>query len=73
MHRVAVVVVRLQQDRADRLHRAEVDLFEVVEAIRMRPTHSNIRQPGVGVGGYCLTKDSLLADWDHSEPRRRQA
>jgi UDP-N-acetyl-D-glucosamine dehydrogenase len=38
-----------------------VDLFEVIKAIRMRPTHSNIRQPGFGVGGYCLTKDPLLA------------
>ena len=38
-----------------------IDLFEVIEAIRMRPTHSNIRQPGFGVGGYCLTKDPLLA------------
>src|SRR5262249_33681306 len=37
-----------------------VDLFEVVEAIRKRPTHNNIRQPGFGVGGYCLTKDPLL-------------
>lgn len=37
-----------------------VNLFEVVNAIRMRPTHSNIRQPGLGVGGYCLTKDPLL-------------
>lgn len=35
----------------------DVDIFEVVDAIRMRPTHSNIRQPGFGVGGYCLTKD----------------
>lgn len=40
---------------------AGIDLFEVVDAIRMRPTHSNIRQPGFGVGGYCLTKDPLLA------------
>jgi nucleotide sugar dehydrogenase len=39
-----------------------VDLFEVIEAIRMRPTHSNLRQPGFGVGGYCLTKDPLLAE-----------
>ncbi|MFP8878267.1 MAG: nucleotide sugar dehydrogenase, partial [Myxococcota bacterium] len=39
----------------------EVDLFEVVDAIRVRPTHSNIRQPGFGVGGYCLTKDPLFA------------
>ena len=30
-----------------------IDLFEVIDAIRMRPTHSNIRQPGFGVGGYC--------------------
>ena len=34
-----------------------IDLFEVVDAIRLRPTHSNIRFPGLGVGGYCLTKD----------------
>ncbi len=38
-----------------------VDLFEVLYAIRQRPTHSNIRQPGFGVGGYCLTKDPLFA------------
>jgi UDP-N-acetyl-D-glucosamine dehydrogenase len=38
-----------------------VDLFEVIETIRRRPTHSNMRQPGFGVGGYCLTKDPLLA------------
>ena len=37
-----------------------VDLFEVVEAIRRRPTHSNMRVPGFGVGGYCLTKDPLF-------------
>jgi UDP-N-acetyl-D-glucosamine dehydrogenase len=39
----------------------EVDLFEVIGAIRKRPTHSNIMQPGFGVGGYCLTKDPLFA------------
>ena len=38
-----------------------VDLFEVIDAIRMRPTHSNMRQPGFGVGGYCLTKDPYFA------------
>ena len=37
-----------------------VDLFEVISTIRVRPTHSNMRQPGFGVGGYCLTKDPLL-------------
>jgi nucleotide sugar dehydrogenase len=40
---------------------AGVNLFEVVDAIRRRPTHSNMRQPGFGVGGYCLTKDPLFA------------
>ncbi len=37
-----------------------VDLFQVIRAIRHRPTHSNMRQPGFGVGGYCLTKDPLF-------------
>jgi len=39
-----------------------VDLFEVVDAIRVRPTHSNMRTPGFGVGGYCLTKDPLFGE-----------
>jgi nucleotide sugar dehydrogenase len=42
---------------------AGVDLYEVVHAIRQRPTHSNLMFPGIGVGGYCLTKDPLLASW----------
>ena len=42
---------------------AGVDLYEVIEAIRMRPTHKNIMLPGIGVGGYRLTKDPLLASW----------
>ncbi|MFC7049273.1 nucleotide sugar dehydrogenase [Emcibacter nanhaiensis] len=41
---------------------AGVDLFQVLDAIRIRPTHSNIRQPGFGVGGYCLTKDPHFVD-----------
>ncbi|MEO9188472.1 MAG: nucleotide sugar dehydrogenase [Acetobacteraceae bacterium] len=40
--------------------RIDVDLFEVLEAIRVRPTHRNIRYPGLGVGGYCLSKDPLF-------------
>ena len=42
---------------------AGVNLYEIVNAIRMRPTHSNLMYPGIGVGGYCLTKDPLLASW----------
>jgi UDP-N-acetyl-D-glucosamine dehydrogenase len=42
---------------------ADVNLYEVVEAIRQRDTHSNMMLPGLGVGGYCLTKDPLLASW----------
>lgn len=42
---------------------ASVNLYEVVNAIRMRDTHRNIMLPGIGVGGYCLTKDPLLASW----------
>lgn len=42
---------------------AGVDIYEVVNAIRVRPTHKNIMLPGLGVGGYCLTKDPLLASW----------
>ena len=41
-----------------------VNLFEIVDSIRVRKgTHDNMRYPGFGVGGYCLTKDSLLAQW----------
>ena len=46
---------------------AGVDLYEIVNAIRMRPTHKNIMLPGIGVGGYCLTKDPLLASWSKQE------
>ena len=37
-----------------------VNIFEVINAIKIRPTHSNICKPGLGVGGYCLTKDPLM-------------
>lgn len=42
---------------------AGVDLYAMVNAIRARPTHANLMYPGIGVGGYCLTKDPLLASW----------
>ena len=41
-----------------------INLWSVVDSIRVRKgTHDNLRYPGFGVGGYCLTKDSLLAQW----------
>ena len=55
--------IAFMQEWTDFANQAEVDMFQVLNAIRIRPTHQNIMSPGFGVGGYCLTKDALLGDW----------
>lgn len=52
--------IALMDEWAGFAETAGVDLFAIVDAIRVRPTHRNIRTPGFGVGGYCLTKDPLF-------------
>lgn len=54
------VTISLMQEWGSLAEQIGVDMFEVVDAVRKRPTHSNMRQPGFGVGGYCLTKDPLF-------------
>ena len=34
-----------------------LNLEKIIDSIKIRPTHQNIMRPGLGVGGYCLTKD----------------
>ena len=59
--------IALIQEWTEFAEYAGVNLFQIIEVIRMRETHKNIMRPGFGVGGYCLTKDSLLADWSYCD------
>jgi UDP-N-acetyl-D-glucosamine dehydrogenase len=56
-----VLTIALMEEWGRFAEQIGVDLYQTIDAIRTRPTHSNLRQPGFGVGGYCLTKDPLLA------------
>lgn len=38
-------------------NKIDLNINQILESIRKRPTHKNIMSPGIGVGGYCLTKD----------------
>jgi UDP-N-acetyl-D-glucosamine dehydrogenase len=53
---------------------AGVDLFDVIRSIRLRKgTHDNMMWPGLGVGGYCLTKDAMLAAYGAENLLRAEA
>jgi UDP-N-acetyl-D-glucosamine dehydrogenase len=43
-----------------------VDITKVIQAIKVRPTHSNLIFPGPGIGGYCLPKDGGLGVWAYN-------
>lgn len=53
------------QEWTEYAEKADVNLYDIINAIKVRPTHNNLMYPGFGVGGYCLTKDTLLADWSY--------
>lgn len=59
--------IAFMQEWTEFAESAGINLFEVIDGIKKRDTHKNIMLPGFGVGGYCLTKDPILADWSNIE------
>ena len=51
----------------DYAKKLKLNLNKILEYIRLRPTHSNIRYPGLGVGGFCLTKDPMFGKYSSKE------
>ena len=47
------------------------NIYSVIDAIKQRETHKNIMRPGLGVGGYCLTKDPFFAKFSSSKYLKR--
>lgn len=41
----------------------KLNLNKILDTIRLRETHNNIMRTGLGVGGYCLTKDGKFAKY----------
>ena len=44
-----------------------IDLLRIIQGIKKRKTHNNIMLPGLGVGGYCLTKDPSFIKYTSKE------
>jgi nucleotide sugar dehydrogenase len=56
-------ILAFQDEWSRFAERNGVDLIKVIQAIKVRPTHSNMIFPGPGIGGYCLPKDGGLGYW----------